>query len=253
MTVQSGNSPGHALHRLRPDTVLPIDLLTTHSPARQGRVLPKAVLRPRTDAQIRGPSAPAADGFGMSWTSGSRPCSRASDANGVTAADIPRSGRHLALQAGTGRTSTLCLVAADTKRRGCYVDFHQDIARSAAARFPYTVHCRTAHATALAALSHRYAKRLNSPRKPDWRTGQALRILRSVQDQELHGDRYCTTQRDGVIRSADSGASLSLHQVVCELQTLLASGFGAHPTYHRHTPTPTRPDQALLLVRCENS
>jgi hypothetical protein len=36
------------------------------------------------------------------------------------------------------------------------------------------VRCKTAHATAYAALGHRYARRLNSPRQPAWRTGQAL-------------------------------------------------------------------------------
>ncbi|MFC9629047.1 hypothetical protein ACFTY8_07085 [Streptomyces mirabilis] len=55
MTVQRGNSPGHALHRLRRqlDTVLPIDVLTTHYPDRQGRVLLNVVLSRRADAQFR--------------------------------------------------------------------------------------------------------------------------------------------------------------------------------------------------------
>ncbi|MYS93804.1 MULTISPECIES: UvrD-helicase domain-containing protein [Streptomyces] len=100
----------------------------------------------------------------------------------VHAADSFRSGQHLALQAGagTGKTSTLCLLAASTKRRGRYLAFNKDIARDAAARFPSTVQCRTAHATAFAALGHRYADRLNSPRQPAWKIGQALGILRSL-------------------------------------------------------------------------
>ncbi|MFE7856339.1 UvrD-helicase domain-containing protein [Streptomyces sp. NPDC057403] len=105
------------------------------------------------------------------------------------AADTFRSGRHLVLQAGagTGKTSTLCLLAADTKRRGHYLAFNKDIARDAAARFPSTVQCRTAHATAFAAFGHRYANRLNSPRQPAWRTGQALGIQRPVRiaDHEI--------------------------------------------------------------------
>ncbi|UQA34774.1 UvrD-helicase domain-containing protein [Streptomyces sp. HNA39] len=107
----------------------------------------------------------------------------------VHAADTFHAGRHLALQAGagTGKTSTLCLLAADTQRRGRYLAFNKDIARDAAARFPSTVQCRTAHATAFAALGHRYADRLNSPRQPAWKTGQALGILRPVRiaDHEI--------------------------------------------------------------------
>ncbi|MFF7392988.1 hypothetical protein ACFZAE_31680 [Streptomyces scabiei] len=55
MTVHRGKSPGRALHRLRrrPDTVLPIDVLTTHYPDRQGHVLLNVALSRRADAQIR--------------------------------------------------------------------------------------------------------------------------------------------------------------------------------------------------------
>ncbi|MFG2948471.1 UvrD-helicase domain-containing protein [Streptomyces adustus] len=93
-----------------------------------------------------------------------------------------RAGHHLVLQAGagTGKTSTLTLLAASTPRRGRYLAFNKDIARDAAGRFPRTVVCRTAHATAYAALGHRYTNRLNSPRQPAWKTGQALGITRPV-------------------------------------------------------------------------
>jgi hypothetical protein len=55
MTVQSGKSPGRAMHRLRCrlDTVLPIDVLTTHYPDRHGHVLLNVVLSRRADTQIR--------------------------------------------------------------------------------------------------------------------------------------------------------------------------------------------------------
>ncbi|MFF3578628.1 UvrD-helicase domain-containing protein [Streptomyces mirabilis] len=98
------------------------------------------------------------------------------------ATDTFRAGRHLVLQAGagTGKTSTLALLAASTPRRGRYLAFNKDIACDAAGRFPSTVRCKTAHATAYAALGHRYAHRLNSPRRPAWRTGQALGITRPV-------------------------------------------------------------------------
>lgn len=55
MTVQRGKSPGRALHRLRRhlDTVLPIDVLTTHFPDRRGQVLLNVVLSRRAHVQIR--------------------------------------------------------------------------------------------------------------------------------------------------------------------------------------------------------
>ncbi|WP_241778885.1 UvrD-helicase domain-containing protein [Streptomyces sp. AcH 505] len=98
------------------------------------------------------------------------------------AADAFRHGRHLALQAGagTGKTSTLALLAHSTGRRGRYLVYNKDLARTAAARFPTTVRCTTAHALAFAATGHRYARRLGGPRQPGWRTGQALGIARAV-------------------------------------------------------------------------
>ncbi len=114
----------------------------------------------------------------------------------VHAADTFRVGRHLALQAGagTGKTSTL----------------------DAAARFPSTVQCRTAHATAFAALGHRYADRLNSPRQPAWKTGQSLGILRPVRiaDHEISPRTLSHNVLRTVIRfchSADS--TLASHHV----------------------------------------
>jgi len=55
MTVQSGTSAGRALHRLRRrlDTVLPIDVLSTHYPDGQGRVLLNVDLGREADAAIR--------------------------------------------------------------------------------------------------------------------------------------------------------------------------------------------------------
>ncbi|MFD5720930.1 UvrD-helicase domain-containing protein [Streptomyces sp. NPDC127036] len=98
------------------------------------------------------------------------------------AVDAFRAGHHLVLQAGagTGKTSTLNMLAAGTTRRGRYLAFNKDIARDAASRFPRTVLCKTAHATAYAALGHRYARRLNSPRQPAWKTGRALGITRAI-------------------------------------------------------------------------
>jgi hypothetical protein len=97
-------------------------------------------------------------------------------------------GHHLVLQAGagTGKTSTLSLLASSTKRRGRYLAFNKDIAHDASARFPRSVMCKTAHATAYAALGHLFARRLNSPRQPAWKTGQALGINRSIRIGDHH-------------------------------------------------------------------
>lgn len=106
------------------------------------------------------------------------------------AVDAFRDGHHLVLQAGagTGKTSTLCFLATGTTRRGRYLAFNRDIARDASTRFPRSVVCKTAHATAYAALGHRYSRRLNSPRQPAWKIGQALGITTPVHigDHEIN-------------------------------------------------------------------
>lgn len=100
----------------------------------------------------------------------------------TSAADRFHAGDHLALQAGagTGKTSTLALLAHRTHRTGRYLAYNKAIAQDAAARFPTTVTCRTAHALAYAAIGHRYRNRLNGPRQPSWKTGQDLGITKTV-------------------------------------------------------------------------
>jgi hypothetical protein len=113
------------------------------------------------------------------------------------ATDAFRAGRHLVLQAGagTGKTAILVMLAAATRRHGRYLAFNKSIALDAAARFPRTVHCKTAHATAYAALGHLYTHRLSSPRQPAWKTGQALGITRPVRigEHEIAAPGRCPT------------------------------------------------------------
>ncbi|MCI4078838.1 UvrD-helicase domain-containing protein [Streptomyces sp. MMS21 TC-5] len=96
------------------------------------------------------------------------------------AADRFRAGDHIALQAGagTGKTTTLALLATGTRRRGRYLAFNKAIALDAASRFPAHVTCKTAHSLAYAAVGHRYRSRLGSARQPSWKTGQALGITK---------------------------------------------------------------------------
>lgn len=91
-------------------------------------------------------------------------------------------GDHLAIQAGagTGKTTTLAMLATGTVRRGRYLAYNRAIASDAAARFPATVTCTTAHSLAYQALGHRYRHRLNAPRRPAWRSGQNLGITRPI-------------------------------------------------------------------------
>jgi hypothetical protein len=98
----------------------------------------------------------------------------------AAAADTFQAGRHLAIQAGagTGKTTTLALLATSTPRRGRYIAYNRAIATDAATRFPPTVTCTTAHSLAYGAVGHRYRARLNAPRRPAWKTGQDLGITR---------------------------------------------------------------------------
>ncbi|AEN07983.1 MULTISPECIES: UvrD-helicase domain-containing protein [unclassified Streptomyces] len=108
----------------------------------------------------------------------------------TAAADAFHAGQHLALQAGagTGKTTTLALLARTTTRRGRYLAYNRAIAQDACTRFPDTVQCKTAHALAYAAVGHRYTHRLNAPRRPAWQTGQMLGINKAVRI----GDREVT-------------------------------------------------------------
>ncbi|MEW2810974.1 UvrD-helicase domain-containing protein [Streptomyces massasporeus] len=100
----------------------------------------------------------------------------------TAAADAFQAGDHLALQAGagTGKTTTLTLLARTTPRRGRYLAYNRAIAQDARTRFPATVQCKTAHALAYAAVGHRYTHRLNAPRRPAWQTGHALGVTKAI-------------------------------------------------------------------------
>ncbi|MEU2389039.1 UvrD-helicase domain-containing protein [Streptomyces sp. NPDC012461] len=100
----------------------------------------------------------------------------------TAAADAFAQGDHLSVQAGagTGKTTTLALLAHTTKRRGQYLAYNRAIAQEAATRFPRNILCKTAHALAYAAVGHRYTRRLNAPRRPAWQTGQTLGLTKSL-------------------------------------------------------------------------
>ncbi|MFD9567863.1 UvrD-helicase domain-containing protein [Streptomyces sp. NPDC059994] len=86
-------------------------------------------------------------------------------------------GKNLVIQAGagTGKTSTLeLLAAADSVRSGTYIAFNRAIKEAAARRFPTRVKCRTGHGLAYAAVGHRYRHRFGGARTPAWKTADLL-------------------------------------------------------------------------------
>ncbi|MFC8230633.1 UvrD-helicase domain-containing protein [Streptomyces sp. NPDC057287] len=128
-------------------------------------------------------------------------------------------GEHLVIQAGagTGKTSTLALLAEKTPaRRGRYLAFNRAIALDAASRFPTTVQCKTAHSMAYAALGHRYRERLGSPRRPGWKVGAdlGLNTPARIQDRDLLPATLSNTVLRTVTRYCQSAdAELAPHHV----------------------------------------
>lgn len=67
--------------------------------------------------------------------------------------------------AGTGKTTTLCLIAEQVKpKRGLYVAFNKAIVNEASSKFSSNITCVTAHGLAFRGLGHNFKSRLDSPR-----------------------------------------------------------------------------------------
>ncbi|MGW4469688.1 UvrD-helicase domain-containing protein [Nonomuraea sp. NPDC004354] len=92
--------------------------------------------------------------------------------------EAARQGQDLVIEAGagTGKTSTLKMVAASTPRRGLYLAYNRAIAEDARASFPANVQCATAHSLAFRAVGHQFAHRLNGPRLPAREVARFLKI-----------------------------------------------------------------------------
>lgn len=78
--------------------------------------------------------------------------------------------------AGTGKTSTLKLLASSTKRRGQYLAFNKSIVDESSQKMPSTVHCNTAHSLAFRAVGYRYKHRLSGPRQRNFEVARILGI-----------------------------------------------------------------------------
>ncbi|MBO0801520.1 MAG: ATP-dependent helicase [Nocardiopsaceae bacterium] len=106
----------------------------------------------------------------------------------VRARDAFTSGNDLAVVAGagTGKTSTLVMMAAATRARGLYMAFNRAARSDAQQRFGPNVECRTAHSIAYAAVGRAYAERLGAARIP---TARTARLLGITGDLDVDGAR----------------------------------------------------------------
>lgn len=84
----------------------------------------------------------------------------------VTAVDLAVGGRMLAVEAlaGTGKTSTLKLIAEAKPENGLYIAFNKAIVEEAKTKFPSRVNCATSHSLAFRQVGRRYSHRLNGRR-----------------------------------------------------------------------------------------
>lgn len=82
------------------------------------------------------------------------------------ALDLFGTGEPLVIEAGagTGKTTTLKLLAASTKRRGAYTAFNKAIVRDTQSSMPGNVTASTVHSLAFRAVGSKFSHRLNQPR-----------------------------------------------------------------------------------------
>ncbi len=97
-------------------------------------------------------------------------------------------GQNLVIEAaaGSGKTSTLKMVAAATGRRGMYLAYNRAIKDDAIRSFPSSVRCVTSHGLAFGPVATRYKHRLGGPRVPAQRAAGILGVNEPVRlDKDL--------------------------------------------------------------------
>jgi AAA domain len=106
----------------------------------------------------------------------------------VRALDACATGNDLAVVAGagTGKSSTLVMMAEATRARGLHMAFNRAARDDAQRRFGPNVECRTAHSLAFSAVGRTYRSRLEAARIPTSRTAQLLGIKG---DLDVNGSR----------------------------------------------------------------
>lgn len=101
--------------------------------------------------------------------------------------DAAATGEDLTIEAGagTGKTSTLKMLAAEKRGRGVYLAYNKAIATEAAASFPGSVTCKTAHSFAFGAVGREFTHRLNGPRVTARQSAEIMRINEPVKVGEV--------------------------------------------------------------------
>lgn len=116
---------------------------------------------------------------------------------------------HVVLQAGagSGKTATLRMLAASTRRRGRYIAFNKSIAVEAQRKFPHTVKCGTAHALAFAVVGKHYQERLAAPRMASAKLAQVLGINHRevrIGERKITAAGLCYAAQETVLRYCQS-------------------------------------------------
>lgn len=96
----------------------------------------------------------------------------------AAAVDLFRGGKSMKIEAGagTGKTSTLTLLAHANPMRGQYVAFNKAIVTDAGMKMPGHVTCSTAHSLAFRAKGKRMAHRLNAGRRSSMEIARLLGV-----------------------------------------------------------------------------
>lgn len=82
--------------------------------------------------------------------------------------------------AGTGKTSTLTMLARDADRHGRYLAFNKSIVTDVAGKLPDRCAASTAHSLAFRSVGKQYAHRLNASRMPSWQLAQIVGVDRFI-------------------------------------------------------------------------
>lgn len=108
---------------------------------------------------------------------GFTPTDEQDEATGLFGAGIDLAVKALA---GTGKTTTLDLLARSTPRPGSYVAFNRSIVNEARHRFPMNVASSTVHSVAFRAIGHGFGHRLESERMKPWHLARELGVDHAI-------------------------------------------------------------------------
>ena len=149
--------------------------------------------------------------------------------------DAYLSGDNLVIEAGagTGKTSTLRMLAgAAPRRRGVYLAYNRAIADDGKRTFPPNVTCATAHSFAFRTVGRQFAHRLRGPRMPARHIANRLGINQPVRIDA------------GRILAQQQAARLAMDTVArfCHSAAPAVSG--------RHVPKPPGLDDPAAMGRC---